>query len=78
MIRRLEIIGEAVGRISPPFREKNPEIPWDRIKAMRNRMIHRHDDVDMTIIWDTVQESIPQLLAMIEPLVPPESGERPQ
>ncbi|MDE0302057.1 MAG: DUF86 domain-containing protein [Gammaproteobacteria bacterium] len=74
VIRRLEIIGEAVGRISPLFREKNPEVPWDRIKAMRNRMIHRYDDVDMTIIWDTVQESIPRLLAMIEPLVPPESG----
>jgi len=78
VIRRLEIIGEAVGRISPSFLEKNPEIPWGRIKAMRNRMIHRYDDVDMTIIWDTVQESIPQLLAMIEPLVPPESGEWPQ
>ncbi|MDE0152888.1 MAG: DUF86 domain-containing protein [Gammaproteobacteria bacterium] len=41
VIRRLEIIGEAVGRISPLFREKNPEVPWDRIKAMRNRVIHR-------------------------------------
>ena len=38
-------------------------------------MIHRYDDVDMTIIGDTVQESIPRMLVMIKPLVPPKSGE---
>ena len=39
VIRRLEIIGEAAGRLSPEFRERHPEIPWSAMTGMRNRMI---------------------------------------
>ncbi len=72
VIRRLEIIGEAAGRVSPEFQEKHPEVPWSEMRGMRNRMIHRYDDVDMTIVWHTAQEDVPPLLALIEPLTPPE------
>ena len=68
VIRRLEIIGEVAGRISPEFRELHPEIPWNAMTGMRNRMIHGYDDIDMDVVWNTSQESIPNLLALIEPL----------
>ena len=42
--------------------------------GMRNRMIHGYDDIDMGIVWNTSQESVPNLLALIEPLV----SEEPQ
>ena len=72
VIRRLEIIGEAAGRISVQFREKHPEIPWSEMRGMRNRMIHHYDDVDLHIVWNTAQDNIPQLLELLDPLVPPE------
>ena len=73
VIRRLEIIGEAAGRISPEFRDAQPEIQWSEITGMRNRMIHGYDDVDMDIVWDTVERDIPHLIQIIESLAPPES-----
>ena len=72
--RRLEIIGEAAGRVSPEFCAGNPEIPWGSMTGMRNRMIHGYDDIDMGVVWNTSQESVPNLLALIEPLV----SEEPQ
>ena len=75
VIRRLEIIGEAAGRISPEFRDAQPEIQWSEIRGMRNRMIHGYDDVDVDVdvVWDTVERDIPHLIHVIESLVPPES-----
>ena len=72
VIRRLEIIGEAAGRISVQFREKHPKIPWSKMRGMRNLMIHHYDDVDLHIVWNTAQDNIPQLLELLDPLVPPE------
>jgi len=71
VIRRLEIIGEAAGRISISFRERHPAIPWSRMIGMRNRMIHTYDAVDLDIVWTTAQERIPELLALFEPIAPP-------
>ena len=45
---------------------------------MRNRVIHRYDDVDVDIVWETIQVSIPQLLALIRPLVPPDAESGPR
>ena len=69
IIRRIEIVGEAAGRVSPQFRESHPEIPWGEMIGMRNRMIHGYDDIDLDIVWNTTQESIPVLLELIEPLL---------
>lgn len=75
VIRRLEIIGEAAGRVSASFRERHPAIPWSRMIGMRNRMIHTYDAVDLDIVWRTAHEQVPKLLALIEPLAPPEPDE---
>ena len=73
VIRRLEIIGEAAGRVSSEFRTGHPDIPWGSMTGMRNRMIHGYDDIDMGIVWNTLQESVPNLLALIESLVSEET-----
>jgi uncharacterized protein with HEPN domain len=72
VIRPLEIIGEAAGRMSPATREAHPEIPWTKMIGMRNRLIHEYFRVDLATVWDTVQDDLPPLIAMLEPLVPPE------
>ena len=73
IVRRLEIIGEAAGRVSAESREKYPDIPWAAIRGMRNQMIHRYDDIDMGIVWETVRRDIPRLIQMIEPLAKSEA-----
>lgn len=71
VIRRIEIIGEASRRVSPQTRAAFPGIPWNEMVGMRNLMIHDYDDVDLEIIWDTVQSDLPRLIELIKPLVPP-------
>ncbi len=75
VIRRIEIIGEAAGRLSAAFREARPSIPWRQIRAMRNRMIHVYDDIDMNMVWRTARDDIPALLLEMSRLVPVEPEE---
>lgn len=61
VIRALEIIGEAVKRLSPEFRERYPHIPWKEMAGMRDKIIHGYDQVDLRIVWKVVQQDIPRL-----------------
>jgi uncharacterized protein with HEPN domain len=72
VIRPLEIIGEAAGKVSVETRSLYPDIPWGQMIGMRNRLIHDYLDVDLLTVWDTIQEDLPSLISSIEPLVPPE------
>lgn len=72
IIRPLEIVGEAASKISEDMKSLHPEIPWGEMIGMRNRLIHEYFDVNLATVWDTVQHDLPRLIALIEPLVPPE------
>ena len=61
VIRRLELIGEAVKNLSEPLRLAHPAIPWRAIAANRDRLIHGYFIVDPERVWRTIAESIPQL-----------------
>lgn len=77
LVRLVEIVGEAASRMSPASRLRHPQIPWAQIAGMRNRLIHGYDFVDYDILWQTVKEDLPALIAALEPLVPalpPDSG----
>ena len=56
VIRCLEILGESVKNIPESIRGKYPEIPWQEIAGMRDKLIHEYFGVDMDIIWDTLRE----------------------
>jgi uncharacterized protein with HEPN domain len=72
VVRQLEIIGEATKRLSETFRTNHPEIPWRKMAGIRDVLIHAYDHVDFELVWETAVKDIPDLIAMIEPLVPPE------
>src|SRR3989304_3904896 len=65
VIRRIEIIGEAARRVSNNGKATLP-LPWSEIIGMRNLMIHEYDDVDLVIVWDTVKNDLPPLIASLE------------
>lgn len=66
ILKDLEIIGEAAGRVSRETTERYTSIPWDEIVGMRNRLIHGYFDVNLDVVWETVSHDLPQLLAEID------------
>ena len=70
--RRIEIIGEAARRISAPFKEAHPEIPWRPIIDQRNMLIHAYDEIENERIWGLAQQEIPRLVEQLKELIPDE------
>jgi uncharacterized protein with HEPN domain len=68
--RLLEIIGEAAGRTSESTRNNIPQLPWNAIVAMRNRLIHGYDQVDFNVLWDTIQNDLPPLAEELKKYLP--------
>lgn len=60
-IRNLEIIGEAARNLPNDFVNKHPETPVKNAVQMRNVLIHDYGQIDLEIVWKTVQEDIPKL-----------------
>ena len=69
--RALEIVGEAARRVSEPFCEAHPEIPWRPIIAQRNVFAHEYGDIRQERIWAVVTRHVPEPIELLEPLVPP-------
>ena len=69
--RKLEILGEAARRVSSHFQEEHPEIPWRQIVGLRNVISHEYDKVNYTLIYRIAREQIPELITLLEPLIPP-------
>jgi uncharacterized protein with HEPN domain len=66
LVRLLEIIGEAASRVPPEEPTRYPQIPWPQIVGMRNRLIHGYDLVDFEVLWQTVVEDLPPLMATLK------------
>ena len=70
----LEIVGEAASRISDSTQTAHPEIPWQEIVGLRNRVVHVYFEIDLSLVWQIVREDVPALIVQLERLVPPEAG----
>ena len=66
LVRLLEIIGEAAGRISRDVQAQHSLIPWPQIVGLRNRLIHGYDTVDMDILWEILIHDLPPLIEALQ------------
>ena len=61
VIRNLEVMGEAVRKVSDETREAHPDLPWRQMAATRDRVIHGYFTVDLEIVWEIVEAELPRL-----------------
>ena len=66
---RLIQISENSLRLSPEFKKRYDEIPWQAIKGMRNKIVHEYGNVDFSVVYDTVKYDFPQLLCLLREII---------
>jgi uncharacterized protein with HEPN domain len=69
LIRNLEVIGEAAGRVSPDLSSRHPDIPWRDIAGMRHRLIHGYLKVNLATVWEAVERDLPRLARQLDRLI---------
>ncbi|BAY53821.1 MULTISPECIES: HepT-like ribonuclease domain-containing protein [Leptolyngbya] len=71
VLYNLAMIGEAVRIIPPDLEASHPEIPWNDMRGMRNIVIHEYFQVNLSIIWQTIQEDLVSLEFSLRQLLDP-------
>ena len=71
VLHLIQVLGEAASRVSADFREAHPELPWNQMAGMRNRIVHGYDDVDADIVWRVATEDLEPVMAGLERMVAP-------
>lgn len=68
VVRNLEILGEATRQLPEDFTVRYPNVPWRRIAGLRNRIVHDYFGLDLEIIWQVIQQDLPELRGWLESL----------
>jgi uncharacterized protein with HEPN domain len=66
LVKAIEIVGEAARQVSEETRTAYPQIPWVDIVGMRNRLVHVYFDINLEILWQTIQNDLPFLISVLE------------
>jgi uncharacterized protein with HEPN domain len=65
----LTVVGEAARRVSPAFRTRHSQLPWPDMISLRNRLVHEYDKIKLKVVWETLLDDLPSLLAEIQPIL---------
>ena len=74
LVKCLEIVGEAAGRLSADFRDRHAAIPWKQIIGMRNRLVHAYFEIDYEQVWKALTEDLPPLIEQWARILADEPG----
>lgn len=76
--RELEIIGEAARRVSADCQSAHPDVPWRQIIGQRNILVHDYGEIDPELVWNVVDRRLPELISVLDALMPPLPDEETQ
>ncbi len=68
-VRNFEIIGEVSSKIDEDFKLLHPEIEWNRMKGLRNRLIHDYSGIDYELVWNIISEYLDDLENQIQKIL---------
>ncbi len=69
VIRNFEIIGEASRKLPEYIKENNPDVPWDEMYLLRNKVSHEYFGIDYEIIWDVCINHLPENRKQIQSIL---------
>ena len=69
VVRNLEVIGEAVKQLPEDLVQQQPDVEWRKIAGLRDILIHHYFGIDVEIIWDVVQNKLPNLERQIRTIL---------
>ncbi len=69
VIRQFEVIGEAAKHIPDPIKKGHAKIPWKDMTGMRDRLIHGYFGIDYHLVWETIENEVPKLIASLEQIL---------
>ena len=73
-VRSLEVIGEATKNLSEEFKDKYPVVEWKKIAGLRDKLIHHYFGINWDIVWDVIENKLPDLGKEIRILIEKEYG----
>ena len=71
ILKALEIVGEAASKISHETKSTYSHIPWPEIIGLRNRLVHFYFGIDPRLIWNVIQEDVPELIRSLDQIESP-------
>ena len=69
ILRKLEVIGQAVKNLSDATKSRQPQVPWKQIAGMRDKVIHDYFGVNLEIVWGVVERELPRLKTAVDDLL---------
>ena len=69
IVHHLQILAEALTRIDESTRRDHDEIPWDKIRGMRNILVHEYFGIDKRLVWAVVESDLPELKEQLDALL---------
>ncbi len=70
LVHAITVVGEAAAKVSIPTRDALPDIRWASIVGMRNRLVHAYFDIDIDVLWQSVNERLPPLAEQLRAALP--------
>lgn len=63
------LLGEAAARVDQAIRNDYPELPWQQMLGMRNRIVHEYFAIDTEVVWQTATTSLPPLIEQLKQIL---------